>query len=339
MPSVDFGVHYSCQSPEENWESVYQDTVEQARMAERLGFETFSVSEHHFLPDGWVPTPEILLGAIAGVTDAARIGTNVTLLPLQNPIQVAERAAVLDVLTSGRMRLGVSIGWRDPEFAGFGIDRAERVPRLLEGLDLVKRLLRERSVTFDGEFYSVADVTVTPRPVQDSVPIWYGGMAEPAIERAARVADSWSVSPFETPAELAECLDVYKSALAEVGRSYEDVYLPLRREVYLADDENTAWAEAGDALVREHGEVYADISEDLTPNLVERDDAVEQLREHASDRILIGSPEQVVEQLEAFHDVSSMDEVLIRTHFPGLDMDKADRSLELFADEVMPHFR
>lgn len=338
MASVDFGVHYSCQSPDENWESVYGATVEQAREAERLGFETFSVSEHHFLPDGWVPTPEILLGAIAGVTDTAHIGTNVTLLPLQNPIQVAERAAVLDVLTGGRMRLGVSIGWRQAEFDGFGIDRAERVPRLLEGLDLVKRLLRERSVTFEGDFYAVEDVTVTPRPVQSSIPIWYGGMAEPAIERAARVADSWSISPFETPAELADGLDVYKAALAEAGRDYDDVHVPLRREAYVAEDADTAWAEAGEALVREHGEVYADISEDLTPNLHERDDAVERLRDHAADRILIGSPDEVVEQLEDFHAVSGMDEVLIRTHFPGLDMAKADRSLELFADEVMPHF-
>ncbi|MFB6311023.1 MAG: LLM class flavin-dependent oxidoreductase, partial [Salinirussus sp.] len=206
MASFDFGVHYSCQSPDGDWEHVYTESINQARTAEELGFTTFSVSEHHFLEDGWVPTPEILLGAIAAVTGDVRIGTNVTLLPLQNPIQVAERAAVLDTLTGGGFRLGVSIGWRAPEFAGFGIDRAERVPRVVEGIDLVRRLLTERNVSFDGEFYDVDDITITPRPVQNEIPIWYGGMAEPAIRRAADVADAWSISPFETPAELADRL-------------------------------------------------------------------------------------------------------------------------------------
>ncbi|MFB6310994.1 MAG: LLM class flavin-dependent oxidoreductase, partial [Salinirussus sp.] len=151
---------------------------------------------------------------------------------------------------------------------------------------------------------------------------------------------AWSISPFETPAELADRLSIYESALENAGRSLDDVYIPLRREAYLAEDEETAWAEAGEALLREHGEVYADISEDLTPNLADEDPdaAVEVLREHASDRFLIGSPERVIGQLEEFYDVCDMDEVLIRTHFPGLSMDRAERSLRLLGEHVIPHF-
>lgn len=338
MSSIDFGVHYSCQSPEGNWESVYRGTVEQARTAESLGFRSFSMSEHHFLPDGWLPTPAVMLGAVGAVTERASLITNVTLLPFHDPIHVAERAAVLDLLSGGSFRLGVSIGWREAEFEGFGIDRRERVPRLVEGLELVRRLLTERSVTFEGEFHSVEDVTVTPRPVQESIPVWYGGMAEPAIRRAARIADAWSVSPFETPEELAESVDVYRDALSEQGRSYEDVHVPLRREAYLADDENAAWEEAGEALLREHGDVYADISDTLTPDISDEEEAIEQLRAFASDRFLIGSPERVTKQLERFDAVADVDEVLLRTHFPGLDMAKAERSLRLFSEEVMPNF-
>lgn len=338
MSSIDFGVHYSCQSPDGNWESVYQGTVEQARIAESLGFGSFSMSEHHFLPDGWLPTPAVMLGAVSGATERAKLVTNVTLLPFHDPIHVAERAAVLDLLSGGSFRLGVSIGWREDEFRKFGIDRRERVPRLVEGVELVRRLLTERSVTFEGEYYSVEDVTVTPRPVQESIPVWYGGMAEPAIRRAARVADAWSISPFETPEELAESVAVYRDALAEHGRAYEDVHVPFRREAYLAEDEETAWEEAGEALLREHGDVYADISDTLTPDIADEDTAIEELREFASDRFLIGSPERVTRQLERFYEVADVDEVLLRTHFPGLEMEKAERSLRLFSEEVMPNF-
>jgi len=116
MPSFDFGIHYSCQSPEGNFEEVYQKTVQQARTAESLGFSSFSVAEHHFLPDGWVPTPFVILGALAAVTEEARLRTNITLLLLHDPVRVAERAAVLDILSGGAFRLGVSLGWRNEEF-------------------------------------------------------------------------------------------------------------------------------------------------------------------------------------------------------------------------------
>lgn len=336
MSRFDFGVHYSCQSPDENWRSLYQDTIEQAQTAETLGYRSFSVAEHHFFDDGWVPTPSVLLGAIAGATEDVRIGTNVTILPLHDPIKVAERAAVLDLLSDGNFRLGVSIGWQEREFEAFGIDRRTRVPRLEEGVELIRRLLTERSVTHEGEFYAVEELTVTPRPIQESVPIWIGGMADPALQRAARLGDAWSISPFESPAELAEKADTYRDALVEQGRSYEDVYVPLRREAYVAEDDETAWEEAGEALFKEHGEVYGDIAE--TADIEAGDDAVEELRAFASDRFLVGSPETVIDQLERFYDAIEMDEVLVRTHFPGLEMEKAEASLRLIADGVLPHF-
>lgn len=339
MATFDFGVHYSCQSPDGASERVYRETVEQARTAEALGFDSFSVAEHHFLPDGWVPTPFVLLGSLAGVTDEARLGTNVTVLPLHDPIRVAERAAVLDVLTGGSFRLGVSLGWRDEEFDAFGIPKRERAPRLEEGLELVSRLLNDRSVTYDGDYYSVSDLTVMPRPVQEHVPVWCGGQAPAAIRRAARLADAWSVSPIESRSELAESVEIYREALSEQDRSYEDVHVPLRREVYVAEDDETAWEEAGEAVLREYREVYGDYDAvDETFEEASREEAVERLREHARGRFIVGGPETAIEEFERFHDVVGMDEVLVRTHFPGLDIDLAEKSLRVISEEVMPHF-
>jgi probable F420-dependent oxidoreductase len=339
MPSFDFGVHYSCQSPAGDFQEVYQGTVAQARVAESLGFESFSVAEHHFLPDGWVPAPFVMLGALSAATEDVRLGTNVAVLPLHDPVRVAERAAVLDVLTGGSFRLGVSLGWRDEEFEAFGVPRDERVTRLDEGIELVSRLLTEESVTFEGECFAVEDLTVMPRPVQESVPVWCGGQSRPAIRRAAALADVWSISPIESREELAESVEIYREGLADYGRSYEDVHVPLRREVYVAEDDETAWEEAGEAVLREYQDVYGDYDAvEETFEGLDTDAAVDRLREHASGRFVVGGPETAVEEFERFHDVLEMDEVLIRTHFPGLDLDLAEKSLRIVSEEVMPHF-
>lgn len=340
MSTFDFGVHYSCQAPDGDTQHVYQETVEQAKIAESLGFSSFSIAEHHFLPDGWVPSPFVMLGSLAGVTDDVSLGSNVAIMSLHDPVRLAERAAVLDVLTGGSFRLGVSLGWRDEEFEAFGIDKRERVPRLEEGLELVDRLLSEESVTYDGEFYTVEDLTVRPRPVQDDLPIWCGGQAEPAIRRAARLADVWSVSPIESRSSLADSVEIFRDALADNDRRFEDVHVPLRREVYVAEDNETAWEEAGEAVLREYTDVYGDY--DAVDTSFEGEDteaAIENLRKRAPGRFIVGGPESAIEELERFHDVVEMDEILLRTHFPGLDLDLAEKSLRIISEDVMPHFR
>lgn len=338
MAGLTFGLHFSCQSPEGDWERLYRRTLEQARMAERLGYGSLYVAEHHFLPDGWVPTPTVLLGGLAAVTDGMSIGTDIIILPLHHPIDVAEQAAVLDVLSGGRFRLGVAIGWRDEEFEAFGIEKRSRVARTEEGIELVRRLLTESSVTFDGRFTSVEELTVMPRPVQSRVPIWYGGQSPPAIDRAARMADAWIMSPIESRKELREEAAIYRESLEANDRDYDSVHKPLRREAYVAEDDETAWEEVGEALVNEYRDVYGDygdIGHEFRPE--DRDSAIEELREHAEERFIIGGPETAIREIEAYDDAVAMDELLLRMHFPGLDPDLTDRSIELVAEEVMPH--
>lgn len=339
--SFRFGIHYSCQSPEGNWESIYQETLRQAQEAEELGYEVFSVAEHHFLPDGWVPAPTVLLGALAAVTDGVDLVTNIVILPLHHPVEVAEQAAVLDLLSGGQFHLGVALGWRDAEFDAFGVDKGERVGRTVEGIQLIRRLLSEESVTYDGEIYSAEDLTLMPRPVQQPVPVWYGGQSNRAIRRAARMADAWSMSPIETRSELAESVGVYREALAGTDRSFDEVRKPLRREAYIAEDDETAWEEVGPALLYEYEDVYGDYDEighTFESSDRTRDQALEDLREHAEGRFIIGGPETAIEELERYEADVEMDDVVLRMHFPGLDPSKAAKSMRIVADEVMPHF-
>ena len=339
MAGLDFGIHYSCQSPEREWASVYRATLEQAREAESLGFSAISVAEHHFLDDGWVPDPMTMLGALAAVTDDVALGTNIVILPLHHPVAVAERAAMLDLLSNGQFRLGVGIGWRDEEFDAFGVDKASRVRRVEEGLELVRRLLTEEDVTYEGEVYAVEDLTVMPRPVQASVPLWYGGQSPPAIRRAARLADAWSMSPIETRSELAESVATYDAALEDAGRDPDDVHRPLRREAFVAEDDETAWERVGPSLLYEYRDVYGDyedIGHAFAPG--EHEDALEELRAHAADRFVIGGPETVVDELARYRETVGMDEVLLRLHFPGMDPETSADAMRLVAEEVMPAF-
>lgn len=340
MSRLRFGLHYSCQSPEREWESLYRATLDQARLAEELGYESLSVAEHHFLPDGWVPVPAVLLAGFAAVTEEMALGTNVVVLPLHHPIRVAEEAAVLDLLSGGRFRLGVAIGWRDAEFEAFGVDKRERVVRTEEGIELIRALLTAEPASYDGEVYAVEDLSVMPRPIQEPVPIWYGGQSEPAIKRAARMADAWIMSPIETRDELVAGVDVYEAALETAGRSLDDVHKPLRREAYVAATDAVAWEQVGPSLLREYEDVYGDYDDiGHTFASAASETAIDELKAHAEDRFLVGSPETVVEELSRYQDAIDLDEVLLRMHFPGLDPARTEQSIRRFAEEVMPHFQ
>lgn len=340
MTELDFGLHYSCQSPDRKWEEIYKATLEQARDAESLGYSTLSVAEHHFLEDGWVPTPFVLLGALSAVTERMNLVTNISILPLHDPVTIAEQSAVLDLLSGGNFRLGVAIGWRDQEFEAFGVDKSERISRIEEGIELVRHLLTEESVTYHGEVFSVEDLTVMPRPIQESIPIWYGGQSRAAIERAAEYADVWSISPIETVQKLSRGIEIYSDALAEHGRSLEEVHIPLRREAYIAEDDETAWEEVGEALLYEYEDVYGDYDDiDHSFETTDHDTALEELRDHAEDRFIIGGPETATRELKRYKEAIGMDEVLLRMHFPGLDTDLAGKSMKIVAEEVIPRFQ
>jgi probable F420-dependent oxidoreductase len=339
MSELDFGIHYSCQSPERNWEDIYQDTLSQAKIAEELGYRTFSVAEHHFLPDGWIPAPFVMLGALSAATDNMNLVTNISILPLHNPIKVAERAAVLDTLSGGSFSLGVAIGWRDEEFKTFDVDKSSRVQRVEEGIELLRALFTEEAVSYDGDMFTVDDLTLMPRPVQDTIPIWYGGQSRKAIERSAEMADAWSISPIETVGKLSRGIEIYADELEKHDRHIEDVHVPLRREVYVAEDDETAWEEVGPSLLYEYEDVYGDYDDiDHSFASSSEESAIAELRDHAEDRFIIGSPETAVQELERYRDALNMDEVLLRMHFPGLDTDNSKKSMRLIAEEVMPHF-
>lgn len=337
MGNLNFGLQFPCQSPDERWSDVYDGMLRQASLAEELGYRSVSVPEHHFTDDGFVSAPTTVLGALADRTDRVTIATNILVLPLHHPIEVAEHAAALDQLTGGRFVLGVGLGWRDEEFQAFGREKSDRVGYMVEGIDIIRRLLTDRNVSYDGKMYTFDDVTVTPRPIQDSVPIWYGGQSGAAIRRSARMTDAWIMSNTEPVDDLVRDGEVYEDALVDAGRDPGTVYRPLRREAYVAADDETAWEEVGPSLLAKYRETYGNY-EDIG-HVVGEEFSIEDLREHGEGRFVVGSPETVTEELARCDAELGVDEVIMQMQFAGLDEKKTEKSVRLFAEKVMPYFK
>ncbi len=217
------------------------DLVDQVRTARESGFASLWLP-HHYLTAPMqmlqlTPIMSYLLPAAKGMT----VGPGILILPLLNPVHVAEEAATLDALSGGNYVLGVGLGYRETEFTAFGMSLAERAGRMGEAIGLMRRLWSEPEVTHEGRFYTVRGQGLSLRPPRGAVPIWIAAQADVAIRRAARVGDAWLIVPSATLPQIAEQMRTYRAALAEHGR-HPDCY-PLERECYVGATHATALEE------------------------------------------------------------------------------------------------
>ena len=187
--AMKFGLMHDFRNPApwfRPYSDLYRLLLDQCVRADELGYDNIWLTEHHFSGD-YNPTPLQAATAIAARTERIRIGTFVLLLPFYHPVRVAEDVAFIDNLSKGRFDLGVGQGYRVDEFSGFCMPRKERSARLAEGLDLIRRLWTEETVTFEGKFTQIKEVHIQPEPVQQPhPPIWIGARTEKAMQRAAR---------------------------------------------------------------------------------------------------------------------------------------------------------
>jgi alkanesulfonate monooxygenase SsuD/methylene tetrahydromethanopterin reductase-like flavin-dependent oxidoreductase (luciferase family) len=197
---------------------VYGEALELIDYADDLGFDHVWISEHHFVVDGYCPSPIAVAGAILGRTNRIRVSSHALLLPLYNPIRLAEDIAVLDVISGGRMELGVALGYRPEEFAGLGIDMAHRGQVMDEACDLLIRSWTDDHWSHEGRHFSVRDVSVYPKPVQRPHPmLWVGAQSARGAVRAARLRAPLLLPP---PGFVEDEPSVYRSyaeALTDAG--------------------------------------------------------------------------------------------------------------------------
>ncbi|MGE0702793.1 MAG: LLM class flavin-dependent oxidoreductase [Gammaproteobacteria bacterium] len=316
-----------------SWSDLYRAEIDIAVYAEELGFDTCWVYEHHFTePEGHLPSPMAVCAAIAARTKRIEIGPNL-ILPLHDPVLIAEEAAVIDLLSAGRFVLGLVQGYREREYGAWGIPTSERGPRLSEAVDIIRKCWSGERFDYEGKFWKYRDVCMDPPPAHD-IPILYGARAPAGLRRAARdrVGIISQGPGMESPRFYAEQCKQEGWGPGEVRHL---------RYFVIDDDPEKAWAE-----MRPYAENMMKVYDQWFQN--SKDTGVTQVAGKAlnadallqDDLYIVGTPEHAVERIKKLKaEYPDVKEVWGLFAFPGLPHDKVAKSMELFARKVMPQVR
>ena len=224
--------------------------------AEELGFESAWTMEQILGSSPRLGALEVMTFAAAS-TRRLRIGCSVFVSPLHQPVQLAKSLSTLDQLSQGRLEMGFGTGGRGRPFAAFGIGPDRLVTRFTEGLAVMKACWTEPEINFDGQFWSLQNAALEPKPWQKPYPpLWIGGSAPAAVRRAARLADGFFGAGSTTTAAFAEQVTVLRGALAGDGR--DPGAFPVAKRVYVAvdDDAERARDRTAAALIDVYGEAF-----------------------------------------------------------------------------------
>ena len=162
--------------------------------------------------------PVVMIGYLAALTTKLEFSTAILILPQRPAVLVAKQFAELDVLSGGRFRAGVGIGWNGLEFDALGQNFKNRARRMEEQIELMRRLWTEEIVSFDGRYHQIGAAGINPLPVQRPIPIWFGAFEMPAVQRAGRLGDGWFINPRIKPNEARELIDGFQAAARDAGR-------------------------------------------------------------------------------------------------------------------------
>jgi len=224
---MKFGVVY----PQTEFGSDPAAIRDYAQTAEGLGFNHLLAYDHVLganpdRPGGWTGPytyqspflePFVLFSYMAGFTNRIELGTNIIILPQRQTALVAKQAATLDVLSGGRLRLGVGLGWNEVEYISLGENFRNRGRRIEEQVAVLRKLWTQPLVNFSGRWHTIPDAGINPLPIQRPIPVWFGGHADQAVERAARIGDGWMTN-YRTPEAAEKALESIDRVLAEHGR-------------------------------------------------------------------------------------------------------------------------
>ena len=263
-------------------------------------------------------------------------GLGILLVNLHNPVYIAETVATLDIIARGNFIFGVGVGYREVEFNAFKVPKGKRVQRFEEYLELVHRLWTEDAVSHDSETCKLDNVHMNIRPVQQpGPPIWVGANNDRAVMRAARVGDSWFVSPHSTIGTSLRQLELYRNELKACGKPFPNE-LPLIKELYCAKDRATAMQKAGPYLSAKYQD-YAKWGQD---GAMPADESFDQgFEDLIKDRFIIGSPEECYEQLKPYWEQLGVNHLIFRTHWAGMPVADATASINLISKELLPELR
>ena len=298
--------------------------------AQKAGFTYLTIGQHYLYEDfRWLQPVPLLARLAAELDDHVRIGTTVMIGPLHHPVALAEELATLDIVTRGRLVVGIGTGYLEHEYEVFGQPYKKRYRLLEEQIALMTKLWTEPRVTFEGEFWQVHDRPTHIHPIQKPrPPIWLGAMKETGVRRAARHGDVWTITPQQTIEQVEDLIGLYVQE-----RQARDLPLhkfPLRRELQVGDSFDQALQDFA-AVARGKYVSYAGQG----MQLLDKERVDREFLENVTDHVLLGTGQQVCEQIADIASRVPVGPLLIRPHWPGMDAEQTTAYLERVGREVV----
>lgn len=325
--------------PGQSLSAAHHEMLEQAVLAEEVGFDSVWVAEQHFSPERQCPSPFLIGTAIATRTARIQIGVYTT-MTFAHPIRVAEDAAVLDVLSGGRLILCAGTGYRKEEFAAYGVAAEGKRSRIRESLEILRLAWADEPFVYRGKYFTIPAVSsndttgeeypplsVFPKPMQNPISIWMAAFGNVGVRQAGRLGLPLFTSPLESISQLRERDRLYRTAMQEAGQS--QTLFPLIRSVYVAETADRARADTEAALLaqyRRYGQWRPQVALEGTFETL------------TADHFIIGDPDQCVAQLQRYAAELGINYIVCRMNLAGLAHAKVLTSMRLFAREVMPRF-
>jgi len=318
---------------------LYAELVEDCQLAEELGYHSLWLTEHRFWYDGYNPSLMVAAGFMAAATTTLRVGTGCVLMPQHDPLRLAESAAIADLLSGGRLELGLANGYREHEFDGLGISRRFRAGRMEESLDILRAAWGDTAVEHHGRHFDVPGVEVTPKPVQRPIPIWIAAVTEAPVKRAAKRGLDIMLSDAHSPERAGELIELYRRTADEHGVDHSNVRFGILHYVWV--DETTERARESyiprlRALLLEQLGGWRYLSdEDGNPIGFERPDTLREIAEGVIANASIGDPATVIANLKRLGEVG-VNFIVGRQHAITQTRQELHRSMRLVATDVMP---
>ena len=331
-PKLRIGVVYDFRNPPGSGidnQTFYAELLEQAVWLDGLGLDLIWFTEHHFVDDGYLPSWIPVAAAMAARTRNVCFSSDISILPLYQPVRLAEDLAVLDNLSGGRVEIGVGLGYVPQDFAGYGLPVAQRVSRTDEGLEILSRCFSGECFSFQGKRYQAKDVIIKPDYVQPGgPPLWVAASSRNGALRAARFnAHLLPQGPYDTT------IQVWLDALTSSGRDPDDYRIGIIKPCFVTDDKARDWP-AVLAAERFRMEYYA-----RAFAAAGRGAPPDQDRERISQNWVVGNADHCVAELTDFIRENRVTDLVTWAVPPGLRPADVKPALEQFATEVAPRLK
>ena len=316
----------------------FQNMIDQAILAEKLGYATISIPEHHLVNVLMMPSPLQMAVKIATLTKKINISTSVTVLPLHDMRTFAGEVATADILTEGRLILGVGRGAFAWEMKRLGMPIEKSKEKFIESLKVLQMLLKDKEVSYHGKYYQFEPITIMPRPISDPVPIMIAAMDLDSIKDAAsRGFHVQSTVLSGTKELLLERVNAFKEGCLEIGEKGKLLKLSMQRMLYAAKDEKDA--KEKNKLAYEYYKRFDNVF--IGPGKVKEGEIEplprKQSLQELTQNLLICPPSEMIDKLSIYAE-AGVDEIIISAGF-GQSQNEMIDSMHRISEEVIPYFK